>query len=165
MYQSLSTRRVLVMEEINGVTVADQHAIAAAPVSANVLAARLLQSFLDQVLRDGLYHADPHPGNIFVDPGGTLWFLDFGAVGRLSPIDPRVDAGDGDRVPAERPRHARPRQQRLAGGDESGDSRALEADIGLVLSEGLGSRELRPQGDEHDARDHEPSRARGAERR
>ncbi len=47
---------------------------------------RLLQSFLDQVLRDGLYHADPHPGNIFVDPKGLLWFLDFGAVGRLSPL-------------------------------------------------------------------------------
>ena len=86
MYQSLSTRRVLVMEEIDGVTVADHGAVEAAPPSADVLATRLLQSFLDQVLRDGLYHADPHPGNIFVDRIGTLWFLDFGAVGRLSPI-------------------------------------------------------------------------------
>ncbi len=85
-YQSLSTRRVLVMEEIRGVTVADHAAIEAAPDAAKVLASRLLQSFLDQVLRDGLYHADPHPGNIFVDPAGLLWFLDFGAVGRLSPV-------------------------------------------------------------------------------
>ena len=85
-YQSLSTRRVLVMEEIHGVTVADHAAVEAVPETANVLASRLLQSFLDQVLRDGLYHADPHPGNIFVDPTGRLWFLDFGAVGRLSPL-------------------------------------------------------------------------------
>ena len=85
-YQSLSTRRVLVMEEIDGVTVADHEAVEASPVAPNTLAARLLRSFLDQVLRDGLYHADPHPGNIFVDRSGTLWFLDFGAVGRLSPV-------------------------------------------------------------------------------
>ena len=85
-YQALSTRRVLVMQEIAGVTVADHEAVDAADVDANVLAIRLLRSFLDQVLRDGLYHADPHPGNIFVAADGTLWFLDFGAVGRLSPI-------------------------------------------------------------------------------
>ncbi len=144
-YQSLSTRRVLVMEEIIGVTVADREAVAAAPESANVLAGRLLQSFLDQVLRDGLYHADPHPGNIFVDPTGTLWFLDFGAVGRLSPIvleslqeiaigfqlnDPVILARAGNR---------------LAGAEEMGDSRALEADIGLVLSEGLSTGSFDPQ--------------------
>ena len=67
-YQALSTRRVLVMEEIHGVTVADHDAVAAAPAPARTLSVRLLHSFLDQVLRDGLYHADPHPGNIFVDP-------------------------------------------------------------------------------------------------
>src|SRR6476646_11301320 len=115
------------MEESEGVTVADHDAIEAAPDPANVLASRLLQSFLDQVLRDGLYHADPHPGNIFVDPEGRLWFLDFGAVGRLSPVilesmqemaigfqlnDPVILARAG---------------QRLAGGDESNDSRALAA--------------------------------------
>ena len=69
-YQALSTRRVLVMEEINGVTVADHAAVAAAPGAGPRPSIRLLHSFLDQVLRDGLYHADPHPGNIFVDPTG-----------------------------------------------------------------------------------------------
>ena len=144
-YQSLSTRRVLVMEEIDGVTVADPDAVEAAPESANVLAGRLLQSFLDQVLRDGLYHADPHPGNIFVDRGGTLWFLDFGAVGRLSPIileslqEMAIGFQLNDPVILARA------SNRLAGGDESGDSRALEADIGLVLSEGLGTGSFDPQ--------------------
>jgi ubiquinone biosynthesis protein len=128
---------VLVMEEIDGVTVADRVEVEAAPVPARLLAIRLLQSFLYQVLRDGMYHADPHPGNIFIDQRGTLWFLDFGAVGRLSPLileslqemaigfqlkDPVILARAG---------------RRLAGSDESTDSRALEADIGLVLTEGL----------------------------
>ncbi|MGH9270099.1 MAG: ABC1 kinase family protein, partial [Ilumatobacteraceae bacterium] len=84
--QSLSTRRVLVMQAIDGVTVADRDAVEATPVAKNQLAIRLMRSFLDQVLRDGVYHADPHPGNIFVDPQGVLWLLDFGAVGRLDPL-------------------------------------------------------------------------------
>ena len=143
-YQSLSTRRVLVMEEIDGVTVADHGAVEAAPPSADVLATRLLESFLDQVLRDGLYHADPHPGNIFVDRVGTLWFLDFGAVGRLSPIvleslqEMAIGFQLNDPVVLARA------SVHLAGGDEGGDSRALEADIGLVLSEGLGSGSFDP---------------------
>jgi ubiquinone biosynthesis protein len=144
-YQALSTRRVLVMEEIHGVTVADHDAIEATPEPANVLAARLLQSFLDQVLRDGLYHADPHPGNIFVEPTGRLWFLDFGAVGRLSPLvleslqEMAIGFQMNDPVVLARA------TMHLAGGDEGGDSRALEADIGLVLTEGLGSGSFDPQ--------------------
>jgi len=55
----------------------------AAPEPAAVLATRLLQSFLDQVLRDGLYHADPHPGNLRVLPGGIVAPLDYGMFGQL----------------------------------------------------------------------------------
>ena len=50
------------------------------------LARNLLWSFLGQVLHDGQYHADPHPGNVLVDTKGTIWLLDFGAVGRLDPL-------------------------------------------------------------------------------
>jgi ubiquinone biosynthesis protein len=144
-YQALSTRRVLVMEEIPGVTVADHDAVEATPEPAKVLATRLLKSFLDQVLRDGLYHADPHPGNIFVDRSGRLWFLDFGAVGRLSPIvleamqEMAIGFQLNDPVVLARA------TTHLAGGDEAGDTRALEADIGLVLTEGLGSGSFDPQ--------------------
>ena len=79
MYESLSTRRVLVMEEIDGVTVAERR-IAAAPESANVLAGRLLQAFLDQVPRDGCNDADPHPGHILSTRRHAL-VPHFGAVG------------------------------------------------------------------------------------
>jgi len=144
-YQAISTRRVLVMQEIPGVTVADRDAVDGAAVGANTLAARLLRSFLDQVLRDGLYHADPHPGNIFVDAEGTLWFLDFGAVGRLSPIvlESMQEMAIGFQLndPVVLARASR----RLAGGDEASDSRALEADIGLVLSEGLSTGTFDPK--------------------
>ena len=133
------------MEEIDGVTVADHEAVEAAPRRPTSWRRRLLQSFLDQVLRDGLYHADPHPGNIFIDRVGTLWFLDFGAVGRLSPIvleslqEMAIGFQLNDPVVLARA------SVHLAGGDEGGDSRALEADIGLVLSEGLGSGSFDPR--------------------
>jgi ubiquinone biosynthesis protein len=144
-YQALSTRRVLVMEEIQGVTVADRAEVEAAPVGARVLAIRLLHSFLDQVLRDGMYHADPHPGNIFIDHRGTLWFLDFGAVGRLSPVIleslQEMAIGFQLKDPVLLARAGR----RLSGGDESTDNRALEADIGLVLTDGLDTGSFDPK--------------------
>ncbi|CAN5659299.1 AarF/UbiB family protein [soil metagenome] len=134
-HQALSTRRVLVMQEINGVTVADQAALAASPVPPDQLAVRLLRSFLDQVMRDGLYHGDPHPGNIFLDADGVLWFLDFGAVGRLDPLIlesmQEMVIGFQLRDPVVLARASR----KLAGGDETSDSRGLEADIGMALTE------------------------------
>ncbi len=50
------------------------------------LADELLRSMLEQVLTVGFFHADPHPGNVFVFEDGTLGLIDFGAVGRLDPI-------------------------------------------------------------------------------
>src|SRR6185312_3050705 len=82
-HSTLSTDRVLVMEEVIGRSIADPAAIEASPVPAHELASRLLSSFLGQVLEDGLFHADPHPGNLLIDEAGTVWMLDFGSVGRL----------------------------------------------------------------------------------
>ena len=110
-----------------------------------VLARRLLRSFLDQVLMDGLFHADPHPGNIFVDAHGTLWFLDFGAVGHLDPMVleamQEMAIGFQLRDPVVLARAL----QRLAGSDDTPDSRALEGDIGVLLAEALGSGGFDPQ--------------------
>ena len=43
----------------------------------------MLSSYIGQILDDGLFHADPHPGNMLIDAEGTIWLLDFGSVGRL----------------------------------------------------------------------------------
>jgi ubiquinone biosynthesis protein len=134
-YTTLSTPRVLVMEEVVGRPVSDQAAIDAQPVPREELARRLLASFLGQVLEDGVFHGDPHPGNIFVDAGGRLWMLDFGSVGRL---DARSAAGlrgialgiaAGD--PALLARAARD----LAGDAGLADLRALEADMANELTQ------------------------------
>jgi ubiquinone biosynthesis protein len=87
-FTDLSTRRVLVQECFEGTTVADLAAGDAdiSPEARRALADRLLRSALDQVLRLGFFHADPHPGNVFVLADGTLGLIDFGAVGRLDPL-------------------------------------------------------------------------------
>jgi ubiquinone biosynthesis protein len=85
-YAELSTRRVLVQERFEGFTAADADELAASPVDRNALADSLLRSALEQVLKHGFFHADPHPGNVFVLADGTLGLIDFGAVGRLDPI-------------------------------------------------------------------------------
>jgi ubiquinone biosynthesis protein len=85
-YSELSTRRVLVQERFEGFTAADADELAASDADRNALADSLLRSALEQVLKHGFFHADPHPGNVFVLANGTLGLIDFGAVGRLDPI-------------------------------------------------------------------------------
>jgi ubiquinone biosynthesis protein len=85
-YRELCTRRLLVQERFEGFTLADSDRLAAPDVDRDAIARQLLQSMLDQVLRLGFFHADPHPGNIFVFADSTIGLIDFGAVGRLDPI-------------------------------------------------------------------------------
>jgi ubiquinone biosynthesis protein len=80
----------MVIEELEGFTVADSARLAESGIDRQLLAERLLHSMLDQVLRIGVFHADPHPGNIFVLNDGSLGLIDFGAVGRLDPIQQRA---------------------------------------------------------------------------
>jgi ubiquinone biosynthesis protein len=134
-HPALSTARVLVMEEVPGTTVADDAAVAAAGVPRAVLSRRLLSSFLGQVLQDGVYHADPHPGNVFVDPAGTLWLLDFGSVGRLDPIGLEGLQGIAIGFALHDSSLLARAVRRLAGDDFGTDLRSLEADLGALIGE------------------------------
>jgi ubiquinone biosynthesis protein len=89
-HKELCTRRLLVQEQFDGFTVADSEALAATGYDRAALADHLLRSMLEQVLTIGFFHADPHPGNVFVLEGGTLGLIDFGAVGRLDPIQQKA---------------------------------------------------------------------------
>ncbi len=80
-YPSHSTRRVLTMERIHGVRV-DQFAESeTAAVTGQTIAERLVVATAEQVLRIGMFHADPHPGNFVVREDGALAIFDFGMVG------------------------------------------------------------------------------------
>ncbi|WP_336365813.1 ubiquinone biosynthesis regulatory protein kinase UbiB [Marinobacter sp. C2H3] len=84
-------KRVLVMERIEGIPIADVDALRAAGVNLKVLAEKGVEIFFTQVFRDSFFHADMHPGNIFVDtrnPADPKYIaIDFGIVGTLAPDD------------------------------------------------------------------------------
>jgi ubiquinone biosynthesis protein len=86
-----TTSKVLVMERIWGVPIADVAALTAAGVDMKVLAEKGVEIFFTQVFRDSFFHADMHPGNIFVDisnPANPRYIaIDFGIVGTLAPDD------------------------------------------------------------------------------
>ncbi|KQZ93604.1 2-polyprenylphenol hydroxylase [Rhizobium sp. Root564] len=76
-------RDVVTMEWIDGIKMSDTDALKAAGHDLNALADTLIQSFLRHTLRDGFFHADMHPGNLFVDPTGIIVAVDMGIAGRL----------------------------------------------------------------------------------
>jgi ubiquinone biosynthesis protein len=78
-----STVRVLVQEEITGIKISDLAALDAAGIDRQELAARCARVALIQIFKHGFFHADPHSGNFFVEPDGTIGLIDFGLVGRL----------------------------------------------------------------------------------
>jgi predicted unusual protein kinase regulating ubiquinone biosynthesis (AarF/ABC1/UbiB family) len=80
-----STQRVLTTEFIEGAKVTDFEALAAMGVDRAALAKRILTVVCQMVFIDGVFHADPHPGNIIVHADGTFTMVDLGAVGRLAP--------------------------------------------------------------------------------
>ncbi len=84
-----SAKRVLTLEWIDGVPIADREALEEAGHDLKRLGALVMQSFLRHALRDGFFHADMHPGNLFIDEDGNLVAVDFGIMGRLGPKERR----------------------------------------------------------------------------
>ena len=80
----LSTRRVLVLERIEGIRINEFQRLDEAGFDRREIARKGADAFFKMVLRDGLFHADPHPGNIFVLPDGRLGLVDFGIMGRVT---------------------------------------------------------------------------------
>jgi predicted unusual protein kinase regulating ubiquinone biosynthesis (AarF/ABC1/UbiB family) len=90
---SHTTRRVLTLEDVYAIKITDYASIDDAGIDRKEVAKRLFDIYLHQFFEDGFFHADPHPGNLFVDPveetnqEGSKWlltFVDFGMVGKVS---------------------------------------------------------------------------------
>ena len=88
----LTSRRVLTLEDVSAIKIADHAAITAAGIDRGQVATVLVESYLQQIFRDSFVHLDPHPGNLFVTPitdpapGEPAWkltFIDFGMMGEV----------------------------------------------------------------------------------
>jgi len=86
-YWEHTTHHVMVMERIGGIKINDIRALDAAGYDRHQLALHIARFIIQEVLEDGFFHADPHPGNLLVMPGEVIGVLDFGTVGHISATD------------------------------------------------------------------------------
>ncbi|GAC1435416.1 MAG: AarF/ABC1/UbiB kinase family protein [Chloroflexota bacterium] len=84
-YWSLTTRHVLTMEYVYGIKINNYAALDRAGISRKRVSEILVDAYLRQLLEHGFFHADPHPGNLFVRPGPVIVFVDFGMIGDITP--------------------------------------------------------------------------------
>ncbi|MFM8312945.1 MAG: ABC1 kinase family protein, partial [Deltaproteobacteria bacterium] len=82
-YESVSSSKVLVLERFEGIRFSDREAILQAGIDPKSIIEVGADAFFHMVMRDGIFHGDLHPGNLFVLPDGKIGIIDFGIVGRL----------------------------------------------------------------------------------
>ncbi len=86
-----TTKRVLTLENVLSIKITDYDQIEEAGIDRKEVATRVFDAYMKQIFDQGFFHADPHPGNLFVDPNGgensdwQLTFVDFGMVGHIPP--------------------------------------------------------------------------------
>ncbi|MFI5379866.1 MAG: ABC1 kinase family protein [Tepidisphaerales bacterium] len=101
-HPELTTGRFLTLDRIDGCSLADTKSLEKVDIDRKELARRGGNVFVQMIFRDGFYHADPHPGNLLILPGGKIGLLDAGMVGRIDEvlrkqiIDILMAAGDRD---------------------------------------------------------------------
>lgn len=86
-FMEYTTKRLIVMERIRGLTPDDPDHLIAAGLDTNKIAQNGAEALLTMILKEGFFHADPHAGNMFIMPDNRIAFIDFGMVGVLRPRD------------------------------------------------------------------------------
>ncbi len=84
-YEDMSTSRVLTMEFLKGCHVDDEEALKRQHIDQGELAEHITQLIYEQIFEHGFFHGDPHPGNMFILPGGVTGLLDYGMMGSFTP--------------------------------------------------------------------------------
>ena len=82
-YTQFTGQQILVEEYVSGIKVSDMASLNASGLDTHQLAKNAVRLMFDQLFKHGFFHADPHPGNIFVMPGNVISFIDFGMMGSL----------------------------------------------------------------------------------
>jgi ubiquinone biosynthesis protein len=137
-YRQLTTSRVLVEDFLDGRSLrADRGADGTAGF--HEIAWALLDSFMLQFFEIGLFHADPHPGNVLLLHGGRLGLLDFGSVGWLDSLQRRAVAEALLAISRQQPRLLRDALLELCSHDDVVDNDALDRELARFLAQRLGA--------------------------
>jgi ubiquinone biosynthesis protein len=138
-YPELTTRRVLTEERFEGATVRSINGPQYNRADRAALARGLFRCFTRQIFQVGIFHADPHPGNVLLLPGGRLGLLDFGSVGRLDTFQQRALAQALLAIGRRQARLLRDAVMELcADGDQPVNADALDRALAQLIARRLG---------------------------
>ena len=134
-FRELSTARILVIEFVSGCKITDKPQLLAWGLSPETVAETGMDIYLTQIFEFGIFHADPHPGNVLVRPDGTVVLIDFGMVGRLTKQQKYAFAGVFIGMARQYPRSMALNFRRLALTAEIPDMRAFESDLSQLIED------------------------------
>lgn len=134
-YRELSTAKVLVIEYVDGCKITDKTQLEAWGLSPATVAETGMDIYLTQIFEFGVFHADPHPGNVLVQPDGRLVLIDFGMVGRLTKQQKYAFAGVFIGMARQDARGMAASFRRLAITAEIPDMRAFEGDLSQLIED------------------------------
>ncbi|GAB2947453.1 AarF/UbiB family protein [Hymenobacter coalescens] len=137
-YRELSTARVLVIEYISGCKITDKEQLLRWRLDPATVAETGMDIYLTQIFEFGVFHADPHPGNVLVRPDGTIVLIDFGMVGRLTKQQKYAFAGVFISMGQQDARGMALNFRRLALTADIRDMRSFEADLQQLIDDFAG---------------------------
>ncbi|MFI7481859.1 ABC1 kinase family protein [Kocuria sp. M1R5S2] len=128
-----TTSRILTMERVRGIKINDYPALESAGLDRHLLAVDSTEAICRMIFEHGFFHADPHPGNLFVEPGGRIGIIDFGMMGSLTDDfrDHLVTLMLG--VVQESPRRVAAGLLGLTSQEQDVNKKELERDVGILL--------------------------------
>jgi len=134
-FRDLSTSRILVIEFVSGCKITDKAKLLEWGLSPETVAETGMDIYLTQIFEFGVFHADPHPGNVLVQPDGTVVLIDFGMVGRLTKQQKYAFAGVFIGMARQDARSMALNFRRLALTAEIPDMRAFESDLSQLIED------------------------------
>lgn len=133
-YLEYSSTAVLTMEYIDGFKINNLNAYALHQISPKETAIKFMDSFFEQVFVDGFFHADPHPGNVFVNKEGKLCYLDYGMMGKVADRDKQLLGDLFIAIEVQAPERILQAIKGLAKMDKVENEKGLLLDIELLLN-------------------------------
>ncbi len=134
-YRELTTGKILTIEFVSGCKVNDLHTIKSWGLDPKVIAKKGLDIYLKQIFEVGVFHADPHPGNILIKPNGRIALIDFGMTGKLMQSQKYAFAGVFISLANKDAKSMATNLRRLAIDHEIEDMRAFEYDLNDLIQD------------------------------